>query len=92
MSKPAPKQYDNTNSGALFKNKDKTAEHPNWADYNGAINVAGHDYWLSAWIKETKSGEKIMSLAVKPKDGTPSPQKKATTAPAKTSYDDDIPF
>lgn len=83
------KQYDNTNSGALFKNKKKAAEkHP---DYTGSVNVAGHDYWLSAWIKETKSGEKIMSLAVKQKDGTPPPSSDRRK-PAQTMYDDEIPF
>lgn len=89
MNQPA-KKYDNTNSGALFKNKEKTPEHPNWADYNGSINVAGRDYWLSAWVKETKSGEKIMSLAVKPKDGTPPPDTRRSTS--KQSLDDEMPF
>lgn len=79
------KQYDNTNSGALFKNKKKATEkHP---DYTGSVNVAGHDYWLSAWIKETKSGEKIMSLAVKQKDGAPPPSSDRNK-PAQTMYDD----
>ena len=59
------KQWDNTNSGTLFKNdKQGKASRP---DYNGSINVDGRDYWLSAWIKEGAKG-KFMSLAVKPKD------------------------
>lgn len=58
-------EYDNTNRGALFKNDRKeTDNHP---DYTGTINVGGHDYWLSAWIKDGRSG-KFMSLSVKQKE------------------------
>lgn len=59
--------YDNTNSGALFKNTKKEKDtHP---DYNGSINVDGVDYWLNAWLKTSaKTGDKFMSLSVKPKE------------------------
>lgn len=58
-------EYDNKNRGALFRNDKKEEEkHP---DYRGTINVAGTDYWLDAWIKESKAGKKYMSLSVKPK-------------------------
>lgn len=54
--------FDNTNRGALFRNENKeTANHP---DYTGKINVNGKDLWISAWLKEAKSGKKFMSLAV----------------------------
>lgn len=58
-------QYDNTDRGALFKNdrKEKDA-HP---DYRGSVNVGGQEYWLSAWIKDGRSG-KFMSLSVQPKE------------------------
>ena len=66
--------FDNTNSGVLFKNRDKTPEKPNWADYqgNGEIKCphCGSNilFWLSAWLKTAKkSGEKFMSLAFKMK-------------------------
>jgi len=59
--------FDNTNRGALFKNTRREKDtHP---EYNGSINVDGHDYWISAWVKEGKSG-KFFSLSVKRKDGT----------------------
>ena len=53
------------NSGVLFKNdKIENERSPN---YKGNITVDGKDYWLSAWIKEGKSG-KFMGLAVSPKE------------------------
>jgi len=56
------------NSGILSKNERKgTDKHP---DYTGSINVAGVDYWLSAWIKRNDKG-KFMSLSVKRKDKQP---------------------
>jgi len=56
------------NSGVLFKNDKKENEkHP---DYKGNIMVDGQEYWLSAWIKEGKTG-KFMGLAVSPRDAQP---------------------
>jgi hypothetical protein len=56
------------NSGVLFKNDKKENEkHP---DYKGNIMVDGNEYWLSAWIKEGKTG-KFMGLAVSPRDAQP---------------------
>lgn len=76
-------KYDN--SGALFKNDEKTEDNPNWADYRGSLTVDGTEYWLSAWIKEGKSG-KFMSLSVKPKEG------KTPARRGRTDADEDIPF
>jgi hypothetical protein len=60
-------EYDNTNRGILSKNQNKTAD--NHPEYSGSLNVDGTDYWLSAWIKESKKdGKKFFSLSVKPKD------------------------
>lgn len=56
------------NSGALFKaDAAKKAENPKRPDYEGSAEVDGVDYWISAWVKEGKSG-KFMSLSFKPKD------------------------
>lgn len=76
--------YDNTNKGVLFKNKKKeTDKHP---DYNGSININGQDFWLSAWINESKQKEKYMSLSVKPKD------EQTRQQPTDDFVEDDIPF
>ena len=90
-------QYDNTNSGALFKNSRKeTEKHP---DYTGSLNVDGHDHRLSAWLKTDKNGNKFMSLSVKRKDGTaacpdPAGEFKAAVKQAfpNADLDDGVPF
>lgn len=73
------KEYDNTNRGALFKNEDKQAD--NHPDYEGKINVKGADYYLSAWIKESKAGKKYMSLSVKPAIGRQQPREEPEDQP-----------
>lgn len=75
------------NSGVLFKNdKKETEKHP---DYKGSILINGTDYWLSAWIKEGKSG-KFMGLAVSPKEA----QAQVVKPPSKRveDMDDSVPF
>jgi hypothetical protein len=60
-------EFDNTNRGVLFNNRaDKQSDKDR--DYGGSLNVDGTDYWLSAWIKTSKKGDKFLSLSVKPKD------------------------
>jgi hypothetical protein len=61
--------YDNTNSGALFKNQRKEGIATN-PDYTGEIDIGGEKFWLNAWIKTSKAGAKYMSLSVKPKTDT----------------------
>lgn len=75
------------NSGVLFRSDKKESEkHP---DYRGSILVDGVDYWLSAWIKEGKSG-KFMGLAVSPKDTQQQAQKPASKRVE--DMDSDVPF
>jgi len=73
------------NSGVLFRSDKK--ENDRAPDYKGNITVGGQDYWLSAWIKEGKSG-KFMGLAVSPKE-----EYQPKQAPKKVSIaDEDLPF
>ena len=86
-------QYDNTNKGALFKNTRREKEtHP---EYTGSLNVDGHDYWLSAWVKGGKNG-KFFSLSVKRKDGTDArpdaAPRPALDARQAAPLDDEVPF
>lgn len=62
--------YDNTNSGAIFKNEKKTAE--NQPDYRGKINVDGVDKEIALWVRTSKEGgkqffsAKISEVYIKP--------------------------
>ena len=78
-------QFDNTNSGALFKAEKKSDNHP---DYTGSLNVGGKDYFISSWLKTSKSGTKFMSLSVTEKDG-----KKVSKPDIQPDFEEDsIPF
>ena len=58
--------YDNTNTGALFKNENKTTD--NQPDYRGSIFLPdGVEKDLAAWIKTSKAGKKYMSLKLSDK-------------------------
>jgi uncharacterized protein (DUF736 family) len=82
-------EYDNNNRGSLFKNDRK--DDAKFPDYKGSINVDGIDYWLSAWIKVSKDGNKFMSLSVKNKDADASLQPKKKVK--QEEFDDsDLPF
>lgn len=56
--------YDDTNRGALFKN-DKEGN-DNRPDYKGPLNVEGKEWRVAAWLKESKAGNKYLSLSVEP--------------------------
>lgn len=78
-------EYDNNNRGSLFKNDRK--DDAKFPDYKGSVNVEGVEYWLSAWIKLSKDGQKFMSLSIKNKNADASLQPKK-----KVAYEDDAPF
>jgi len=83
--------FDNTNSGALFKNDKEGNE--NRPDYKGSINVGGVDFWISSWIKTSKKGVKYMSLSVQPKEETHQQGMEQTQQAMQQENDfDDIPF
>ena len=83
--------YDNTNSGALFRNDRATSDkHPT---HTGKINVEGREYYLNAWVKDGKKG-KFFSLSVKPVDEQPggTPDRFAKSKGAEMALDDEVPF
>lgn len=86
------------NSGALFKNLKKVESgNSSWPDYQGSITVNGSEFWLSAWLKDSKDGKKYMSLALKPKEvsatNTPSSSSKPHRSQPEREMDDEgVPF
>jgi hypothetical protein len=89
-------EYDNTNSGALFKNdkKDGTPETDKWPDYTGSLNVGGVEYWINGWIKTSnKTRKKFMSLSVKLKEQTQhSGRDYVQPKGSHPEMDDEVPF
>jgi hypothetical protein len=88
------KQYDNTNSGTLFKN-DMEGKSENFPPYGGSTEQTcphcsqSFMSWVSAWVKDGQKG-KFFSLAFKPKEAR---QERATPARQEPAMaDDDIPF
>lgn len=80
-------EYDNTNTGVLFKNESGNEKAP---AYKGKLNVNGTDYQLAAWVKEAKSGKgKFLSLKIElMRDAKPQPKKQETF----DDLPDDLPF
>jgi hypothetical protein len=73
------------NSGALFSNKDKPDAK---SEYGGSAIIGGVDFWVNAWVKETKDGRKYFSLSFRPKQEPVKPRQQEW----KAELDDDIPF
>jgi hypothetical protein len=83
-------EFDNTDRGVLYRNDNKTSE--NHPDYSGSVNVAGADYWLSGWLKESKKdGKKFFSLSVRPKNDS-KPVNKPVKSVEPDDFDQSIPF
>jgi len=89
--------YDNTNRGALWPNKEKATE--THADFTGTINIEGVEYFLNGWKRKegAKAGAPSLSVSVKRKDKQPNAGASQTkTNPvqngARDDMNDDIPF
>ena len=53
-------------SGTLFKNDRKEKE--SQPDYKGTALIAGREFTLSGWVKQSKTGGKFLSLSFTPKE------------------------
>lgn len=84
------KQYDNTNTGRLFRNERMRPDKQD-PEFTGDANFEGQEYWVSAWINETAEKKKYFRMKFKPKNATQAqPQR-----PAGRTHDengDEIPF
>lgn len=81
------------NSGALFKN-DRKREGKKDADYRGTALIAGVEYYVDAWVNETKDGRKYFGVKYKPKGDAPTavPMIATPPVPPVEDFDDSIPF
>jgi hypothetical protein len=88
--------YDNTDRGALFKNKNRTKDTQPTHTGNLEVKCPGcgevTPFWLSAWTKSAKeSGMKFFSLAITQKEGGGN-QSSPVVPDGQGDFDDDIPF
>jgi uncharacterized protein (DUF736 family) len=86
--------YDNTNSGAIFKNEKKADNHP---DYKGKINVDGVDKEIALWLRTSKDGKtKFFSVKItdpyKTSDVAVSIPAPKAPEPAEDFFQSDLPF
>ncbi len=80
--------YDNNLRGALFKNDRKEKDtHP---DYKGSCEIDGTEFWVSAWIKQSKAGAKFMSLSFEAKEKKPPARQRPKDEAWKAGANDDF--
>ena len=80
-------EYDNNNTGVLFRNETATPE--NKQPYmTGKCEVNGKDMQVAGWMKESKAGKKFLSLKFQ------EPQAKEVVASNDSSISTtgDVPF
>ena len=54
------------NTASLFTNDKREKEsHPN---FKGSGKIGGKEYWVSGWMKKTKSGDDWISISLQEKD------------------------
>jgi hypothetical protein len=81
-------EYDNTNTGILFKNDKATSDKS--PTHTGKINIDGRELRLAAWVKEGKNG-KFLSLKVSEFTNKPE-AKPVAKAESFAEMPDDLPF
>jgi len=73
-------------TGSMFKNQKKlTDQHPNMT---GSALIEGVEYYVSAWTKVDKNGNKWQSMSFTKKE----PKTREQAEKAVADIDDDIPF
>ncbi len=55
--------YDNTNSGAMWGNKEKQTD--TQPDYKGSINIEGIEYWLAGWKRDPNGNPNAPAIKFK---------------------------
>ena len=80
-------EYDNNNTGVLFRNETATPE--NKQPYmTGKCEVNGKEMQVAGWMKESKAGKKFLSL----KFQEPQAKQQASKNNNNTSTTGDVPF
>ncbi|MCS5590702.1 MAG: DUF736 family protein [Candidatus Thioglobus sp.] len=69
-------QYDDTNRGVLFVQRDKkTEKHP---DFTGKLDVEGKEYRVAGWKRVSQNGANFISVSIEePRKPEDAPQAEA---------------
>lgn len=79
-------QYDNRNSGALFKNTKKSSEKA--PDFSGPFTGPnGEELEIAGWVRESRNGTKLISVKV-----SEPYKKKEQTQQSSDFLDDEVDF
>ena len=54
-------------TGSMFKNDNPKNEKS--ASHAGRVKIEGKEYWINAWVNESKNGRKYFGLTFKACDG-----------------------
>jgi uncharacterized protein (DUF736 family) len=82
--------FDNELRGVLFPNARKTrSQQP---DLQGSCEIDGVEYWISAWTKVSRQGQKYLSLAFTPKFDEGNSQEYAQESTQQHDEPDDLLF
>jgi hypothetical protein len=65
---------------------------PKHVDYRGESNIDRKPYWVVAWLRTAKSGDRYMALSFQPKDDDAGDARRPALAAAARDMDDHIPF
>ena len=77
------------NSGAIFRvDNPKSDRHP---PYSGKATVGGVDYYMDAWVNETKDGKKYFAVKFKPREPA-APKGEESQVVTRPDEDRECPF
>ena len=80
------------NRAYIRRNKNRR-EGKNDPNFNGSANIAGIEYWISAWMDDdtdregNKNGEKVLSCTFKPKEQQNSAPQASAPVPDDDGWD-----
>lgn len=83
-------KYNVENRGTLFKN-DK-GDNPNRPDYTGKCNIAGKEYRMAVWIRDSQTGKKFMSINFSDLGEQKTEQPAEQEQPVAEDLGDELPF
>lgn len=83
--------YTNVGKGFLMKVSEKKSERG--PDFTGKLELDdGQEIQVSAWVEESKSGKKYLSLALQVHEEDRPAPRNAPRGRTRDDLDDDIPF